>query len=95
MAADNEWSELDVFGDLTVPVEVWIGKCVMKVAEIAALQCGSIIPLDRSAGEAFELMVGNLRMGKVEVVANGDRLTVRITQFFLPDSRAAVPAVTV
>lgn len=92
MAADNELSELDVFGDLTVPVEVWIGKCVMKVEEIALLQCGSTVPLDRSAGETLELMVGNLRLGMVEVVVNEDRLAVRITEVFLTDSRMAAPA---
>jgi flagellar motor switch/type III secretory pathway protein FliN len=91
MAADNGWSELDAFGDLAVRVEARIGKCVMKVEEIAAFQCGSTIPLDRSAGEAFDLMVGNLRMGTVEVVANEDRLTVRIMQLFLPDVRTVGP----
>ena len=84
MAADNELNELDGFADLTVPVEVRIGKCVMKVAEVAALHCGSTVSLDRPAGETLELMVGNVRLGMVEVV-NGDRLAVRITEFFLPD----------
>lgn len=92
MAADNVLSELDAFSDLTVPVEVRIGKCVMKVEEIAALQCGSTVPLDRSAGETMELMVGNLRLGMAEVVVNEDRLTVRITEFFLPELRTAAPA---
>lgn len=92
MAADNVLSELDAFSDLTVPVEVRIGKCVMKVEEIAALQCGSTVPLDRSAGETMELMVGNLRLGMAEVVVNEDRLTVRITEFFLPELRTAASA---
>jgi len=92
MAADNELSELDAFGGLTVPVEVRIGKCVMKVEEIAALQCGSTIPLERTAGETLELMVGNLRLAMVEVVVNEDRLAVRITELFLPDFRTAAPA---
>lgn len=83
MAAGNELTELDAFGDLTVPVEVRIGKCVMKVEEIAALQCGSTVPLDRSAGETMELRVGNLQLGMVEVVVNEDRLAVRITEFFV------------
>lgn len=92
MAADNMLSELDAFSDLTVPVEVRIGKCVMTVEEIAALRCGSTVPLDRSAGETMELMVGNLRLGMAEVVVNEDRLTVRITEFFLPGLRTAAPA---
>jgi flagellar motor switch protein FliN/FliY len=92
MAADGELSDLDAFGDLTIPVEVRIGKCVMKVEEIAALQCGSIVPLDRPAGETLDLMVGNLRLGMVEVVVNDDRLAVRITELFLPDFRATAQA---
>lgn len=81
MAADDELTELDSFGDLTVPVEVRIGKCVMKVDEIAALECGSTVLLDRSAGETMELLVGNLRLGMVEIVVNEDRLAVRVTEF--------------
>ena len=92
MAADNEPSELDVFGDLAVPVEVRIGECVMKVEEIAALQCGSTVSLDRSAGETLELTVGNVRLGMVEVVVNENRLSVRITELFLPDFRTTAPA---
>jgi flagellar motor switch protein FliN/FliY len=83
MAVDNALAEIDAFGDLTVPVEVRIGKCVMKVNEIAALRCGSTIPLDRPAGETMELMVGNLRLGMVEVVVNEDRLAVRITELLV------------
>ena len=92
MPTDSE-SRLDAFGDLTVPVEVRIGKCTMKVAEIAALQCGSTVPLDRSAGETLELIVGNLRLAMAEVVVNEDRLAVRITEFLLPESHATAPAV--
>jgi flagellar motor switch protein FliN len=83
MAVDNAVAEIDAFGDLTVPVEVRIGKCVMKVNEIAALRCGSTILLDRPAGETMELMVGNLRLGMVEVVVNEDRLAVRITELLV------------
>ena len=92
MAADNEQSELNAFSDLSVPVEVRIGKCIMKVEEVAALKCGSTVPLDRPAGETLELMVGNLRLGMAEVVVNEDRLAVRITELFLPDLRTAAPA---
>jgi flagellar motor switch protein FliN len=95
MAADGELSDLDAFGDLTIPVEVRIGKCVMKVGEIAALQCGSTIFLDRSAGETMELRVGNLRLGMAEVVVNEDRLSVRITEVFLPELRPAAQAARV
>ena len=91
MAVNNALAELDAFGDLMVQVEVRMGKCVMKVATIAALQCGSTVALDRSPGEALELMVGNLRLGMAEVVVNEDRLTVRITDLLLPELRTAVP----
>ena len=92
MAADNEPNQLDEFGDLAVPVEVRIGKCVMKVEEIAELQCGSTVPFDVSAGETLELTVGNLRLGMAEVIVNEGRLSARITELFLPDFRGAAPA---
>ena len=89
MAVHSEFEELDTFGDLTVPVEVRLGKCVMKVEDIAALRCGSTVPLDRSAGETLDLMIGNLRLGMAEVVVHEDQLAVRITDLFLQEFRPA------
>jgi flagellar motor switch protein FliN/FliY len=74
-------ARIDRFGDVPIPVEVRIGFRKATVREVVGLQAGSIVLLDKPAGETLDLMIGNFRMASVEVVVVDDRLAVRITEF--------------
>jgi len=84
MTSETDFTRLDSFADLTVPIEVRIGQCRMRVQQIAALGNGSTVALDRPAGEMLELIVGNVRVGLVEVVVVEDQLAIRVTELDLP-----------
>ena len=49
--------------------------------ELATIGNGSIVLLDKPAGETLDLYVGNIRLASVEVVVVDERLAVRITEF--------------
>jgi flagellar motor switch protein FliN/FliY len=76
-----ELSAIDAFGRLPVTVEVRVGGRDLTLDELLKLGVGSIIPLDRPAGETLEVRVGNVSLASAEVVAIEDRLAVRITDF--------------
>jgi flagellar motor switch protein FliN/FliY len=80
MEMQKTLAEIDRFGDVPVPVEVRIGSRAMTVADVIGLKAGSVLLLDKPAGETLELVIGNLRMGSVEVVVVDDKLAVRITE---------------
>jgi flagellar motor switch protein FliN/FliY len=73
--------EIHSFRDVPVLVEVRIGQRTASVQELATIGNGSIVLLDKPAGETLDLYVGNIRLASVEVVVVDERLAVRITEF--------------
>jgi flagellar motor switch protein FliN/FliY len=76
-----ELSSIDAFGRLPLTVEVRVGGRDLTLNELLQVEVGSVIALDRPAGETLEVRVGNVSLASAEVVAIEDRLAVRITDF--------------
>lgn len=66
--------------DLTLPVSIELGRTAMTVQEILRLGRGSVIQLDRLAGEPIDVYVGDRRFAEGEVVILGETFGVRITR---------------
>jgi flagellar motor switch protein FliN/FliY len=66
--------------DLTLPVAIELGRTSMTVQEILRLGRGSVIQLDRLAGEPIDIYVGDRRFAEGEVVVLGEQFGVRITR---------------
>ncbi len=66
--------------DLTLPVSFELGRTSMTVQELLRLGRGSVIQLDRLAGEPIDIYVGERRFAEGEVVVLGEHFGVRITR---------------
>jgi flagellar motor switch protein FliN/FliY len=66
--------------DLTLPVAIELGRTNMTVQEILRLGRGSVIQLERLAGEPIDVYVGDRRFAEGEVVVLGEQFGVRITR---------------
>lgn len=66
--------------DLTLPVSIELGRTSMTVQEILRLGRGSVIQLERLAGEPIDIYVGSRRFAEGEVVVLGEHFGVRITR---------------
>ncbi len=73
--------------DLTLPISIELGRTSMTVQEILRLGRGSVVQLDRLAGEPIDVYVGDRRFAEGEVVILGETFGVRITRI-LPRSGA-------
>ena len=71
---------LSMLLDLTLPVSIELGRTSMTVQEILRLGRGSVIQLERLAGEPIDIYVGNRRFAEGEVVVLGEHFGVRITR---------------
>jgi flagellar motor switch protein FliN/FliY len=71
---------------LEVPVElaVEIGRTTMTVRETLAIAPGSIIALDRMAGEPVDLLVNGRQIARGEVVAIDEEFGLRVTEVVSP-----------
>lgn len=73
--------------DLTLPISIELGRTSMTVQEILRLGRGSVVQLDRLAGEPIDVYVGDRRFAEGEVVILGETFGVRVTRI-LPRSGA-------
>ncbi len=88
----NDYSELDaaigasgevpmsMLMDLTLPVAIELGRTTMSVQEILQLGRGSVVQLERLAGEPIDIYVGDRRFAEGEVVVLGENFGVRVTR---------------
>lgn len=66
--------------DLTLPVSIELGRTSMTVQDVLRLGRGSVIQLERLAGEPIDIFVGDRRFAEGEVVVLGENFGVRITR---------------
>ena len=70
-------------GDIPIEVSVELGRTHMSLKEILDLREGSIVELDRLAGEPLDLKVGGQLVAQGEVIAIDDYYGLRITNVMI------------
>ncbi len=71
--------------DIPVDVDVELDHRIMTIREILALESGSVVKMDRSAGENIDILIGRALVGFGEIVIIEDSVGVRITDFLEED----------
>jgi flagellar motor switch protein FliN/FliY len=82
-------ANLDLLLDVVVPVTVELGRTALTVKDILSTCQGSVIELDRAAGEPVELLAGGKTLARGEVVVVKDRFGIRITELIGPVASVA------
>ncbi len=72
--------ELDFILDIPLEISVEIGRTKMLIKDLLKLNQGSIIELEKFAGEPVEIYVNGKLMAKGEVIVVNDKFGVRITE---------------
>jgi flagellar motor switch protein FliN len=78
---------LDSLLDIPVEISVEIGRTKMVIGELLSLSKGSIIELNKIAGESVDIYVNGKLLGKGEIVVVNERLGVRIMDIATPKER--------
>lgn len=80
---------LDLLFDIPLEVTVELGRVRMVVKDVIDLGSGSIVEIDKAAGEPVDLMVNGRLVARGEVVVIEDNFGVRITEILSPADRLA------
>ena len=88
-AAAGAAASIDMLYDLSLPVAIEFGRTHMTVQEVLQLGRGSVIQLDRLAGEPTDIFVSDRKLAEGEVVVIGEHFGVRITRLVAPPASAA------
>jgi flagellar motor switch protein FliN/FliY len=71
---------LNLLLDIALDVVVELGRTHKKISEVLELTNGSVMELDKLAGEPVDIFVGNKLIAKGEVVVVDEHFGVRITE---------------
>jgi len=74
-------AEILPLADVALNVEVELDRRIMTVREILDLDIGSVIRMNRSAGENIDISIGGSLVGFGEIVIIEDTMGIRITDF--------------
>ena len=88
-------ADLRRLSDVPVDLTVEIGRTRMTVGETLQLRPGSIVSLNRTAGEPVDLLVNGTRIACGEVVVVDEEFGLRITEVLHDERAEATPAAAV
>lgn len=83
----NEKENMSLLMDLQLQVSVELGKVKKPIKEILQFTQGTIVELDRLAGENVDVLVSGKIIAKGEVVVVDQNFGVRITKIVIPEKR--------
>ena len=78
---------LEMLFDIPVTVSAELGRSIVKVKDLINLSTGSVIELERLAGEPVDLMVNGVVIGKGDVVVVNENFGIRITEIVCTEER--------
>lgn len=78
---------IDMLLDIDLDVNIELGSSHLSIKRILELAPGSIVELDRMAGEPVDLLVNNKVVAKGEVVVIDENFGIRIVSLVSPEER--------
>jgi flagellar motor switch protein FliN/FliY len=78
--ADKGQINVDVLQNIPVTLSIEVGRAVIKIRDLMRLTQGSVVELDRIAGEPLDLLVNNTVVAQGEVVLINERYGIRLTR---------------
>tara|TARA_A100001015_G_scaffold206779_1_gene231261 strand:+ start:176 stop:568 length:393 start_codon:yes stop_codon:yes gene_type:complete len=81
------FENLRVLENIEVELTVVVGSAEMKIRDLLRLNEGSVIELDRLAGDPLDILANGTIIAKGEVVMVGERFGIRFSEIVDPEKR--------
>jgi len=85
--SENQTKNIEILLDVPMQVTVELGRTTMMIRDVLELGTGSIIELDKLAGEPVDLLVNQKLIARGEVVVIDENFGVRVTDIISPMER--------
>ncbi|MFT5422023.1 MAG: flagellar motor switch protein FliN/FliY [Candidatus Endobugula sp.] len=79
--------ELDIILDIPVTISMEVGSTSITIRNLLQLNQGSVIELDRLAGEPLNVLVNGTLIAHGEVVVVNEKFGIRMTDVISPSER--------
>ena len=84
---ENLSLDSDLLRNIPVTISVEVGRTSLPIKALMQLTQGSVVELDRLAGEALDLLVNNTLVAQGEIVLVNERYGIRLTQIVPKSAR--------
>ena len=78
---------LKVLENIEVKLTVEVGSTELKIRDLLRLNEGSVVELERLAGDPLDILANGVKIAKGEVVMVGERFGIRFTEVTNPEDR--------
>lgn len=86
-ASQGNNPDLDVILDIPVSISMEVGRTSITIRNLLQLNQGSVIELDRLAGEPLDVLVNGTLIAHGEVVVVNEKFGIRMTDVISPSER--------
>lgn len=73
-------ASLDLLGDVQLDLRIELGRTQMRLHDVLQLEKGSVVPLDRLAGDPVDIYVNGRLVARGEVLVLNDNFCVRVAE---------------
>lgn len=85
--SSRKFLDIEQLQDLHLPASMVLGYTKISIQDLLDLRPGSILPIDRVAGENVDLVVNGKTLAKGEVVVMNNLLSFRLVSLLNPEER--------
>lgn len=83
--ASGERLALDSLEDVELDLRVELGRTELLIEEVLKLREGSVVPLDKLAGDPVDILVNGRLIARGEVLVLNDNFCVRVAEIVTPE----------
>ena len=80
MLSEAAESSIDLLNDVELDVKVELGRSDMEVEQVLKLTAGSVVELDKLAGDPVDILVNEQLIARGEVLVINDNFCVRVNE---------------
>ena len=82
---DTSQLPLVFLDNVCLKLSVELGRTKISIKDLLLIQKGSIIELEKLAGEPSEILINSRTISRGEVMVIGDKFSIRLTDIIDPD----------
>jgi len=71
---------MDLLGDVELDLRIELGRTVMRLEEVLRLRGGSVVALDKLAGDPVDIYINGRLIAHGEVLVMNDNFCIRVTE---------------
>ncbi len=89
-SSDEPPHSMDLLGDVELELRVELGRTVMRLEEVLRLRGGSVVALDKLAGDPVDIYINGRLIAHGEVLVMNDNFCIRVTELVGSSARPSM-----